>query len=76
LFSIAKEERLEKDEAECVLSNIDNVLINGTQLILNHVFRQVGFDKIGDEILQQLVMVPIKSAGEQVRDGGLLAIPL
>ena len=38
------------------LSNIDNILINGIQLILNRVFRLIGFDQINDEILRHLVV--------------------
>ncbi|MDR0537655.1 MAG: hypothetical protein LBH04_06405 [Tannerellaceae bacterium] len=34
-------------------------LINGTQLILNHVFKMLGFDKIDDEILKHLVVFRI-----------------
>jgi transposase len=46
----------EKAEVQRVLGHIDNILINGTQLILNHVFHCVGFDKINDEVLKQLVI--------------------
>ncbi len=38
------------------MSNIENVLINGTQLILDQVFKVVGFDAIEHEILKQLVI--------------------
>ncbi|KAA6331092.1 hypothetical protein EZS27_020264 [termite gut metagenome] len=63
---MAEKERLEKEEAERVLDNIDNVLINGTQLILNHVFREVGFDKIGDEILQQPVIARLSQPASKL----------
>ncbi|MDR0538776.1 MAG: hypothetical protein LBH04_12155 [Tannerellaceae bacterium] len=33
-----------------------NILLNGTQLVLNHVFKMLGFDKIDDEILKHLVV--------------------
>jgi transposase len=46
----------ERDEVERVLDNIDNILINGTQLILGYVFKNVGFNKIDDDILKQLVI--------------------
>ena len=46
----------EKQIIEYLLSNVENVLINGTQLILNQVFKIVGFDQLQDEILKQLVI--------------------
>jgi hypothetical protein len=39
------------------LSNIENILLNGTQLILNRVFETVGFDVINGDILKHLVTV-------------------
>ena len=38
-------------ETERVLSNIDKVLINGTQLLLEQVYNSIGFNRIPDEIL-------------------------
>lgn len=35
---------------------IENVLLNGTQLILAKVFQSIGFEKLDDEILKQLVI--------------------
>ena len=49
-------EQSEIDETERVLSNVDNILINGTQLILNRVFNNIGFDELGDDILRDLVI--------------------
>lgn len=37
------------------ISQIDNILINGTQLILDRVFDKIGFNKIEDEVFRQLV---------------------
>jgi transposase len=58
LSLLEKEHHLsqEMEETARVLDNIDNILINGTQIILNHVFHCVGFDKINDDILKQLVI--------------------
>ncbi|WP_349833461.1 IS1634 family transposase [Bacteroides intestinalis] len=41
---------------EDVLSNIDNILINGTDLILNRVFDRIGFNEIKDEVFRKLVL--------------------
>jgi transposase len=56
IFEIHDKELEEKQIIEHLLSNVENVLINGTQLILNQVFKLVGFDAIEDEILKQLVI--------------------
>ena len=56
LFRSKEEEEEEEKMTEEVLSNIEKILINGAQLILHHVFRQIGFDAIDDEILKGLVI--------------------
>jgi hypothetical protein len=50
-----EQQQKEKQVTEQFLSNIENILLNGTQLILNQVFRLVGFDAIDDGILKHLV---------------------
>ena len=45
----------ERESTLHVLSNINNILINGTQLILDRVFELVGFHAIQDNVLRQLV---------------------
>ncbi|KAA6330918.1 hypothetical protein EZS27_020427 [termite gut metagenome] len=49
-------EEEEKRVTEVLLSHIKNILLNGAQLILNQVFKLVGFGQIGDEILKHLVV--------------------
>jgi hypothetical protein len=56
MFTVAEQEREEKQVTEHLLDNIENILLNGTQLILNEVFKLVGFDEINDEILKHLVV--------------------
>lgn len=46
----------EKQVTEHLLSNIENILLNGSQLILNQVFKLIGFDTIDDEILKHLAI--------------------
>lgn len=46
----------EKQVTEYLLSNIENILLNGVQLILNNVFKLTGFNQIEDAILRQLVI--------------------
>ena len=39
-----------------VVSNIDNILLNGTELILNRVFDRIGFNRIEDVVFRKLVL--------------------
>jgi len=45
----------EKEDAERVLSNISNILLNGSDLILDRIFDRVGFNRIDDEVFRKLV---------------------
>ncbi len=56
MFKQKAREEEEKQVTEHLLSNIENILINGTQLILDKVFKIIGFDAIEDDILRQLVI--------------------
>ena len=49
----------EVEETERFLSNIDNVLINGIQLLLDQVYDSIGFNRIPDEILRHLVIARV-----------------
>lgn len=46
----------EREVVERVVSNIDNILLNGTELILNRVFDRIGFNQIDDEVFRKLVL--------------------
>lgn len=56
MFEQADQHLDEKLAFEYVFSNIENILINGTQLILEKVFKSIGFDNLEDEILKHLVV--------------------
>lgn len=56
IFEEYDKEVEEKQVAEYLLSNIENILLNGVQLILNQVFKLTGFDAIEDTIFRQLVI--------------------
>jgi len=56
MFAIAEQEREEKQVTDYLLNNIENILLNGTQLILEQVFKIVGFDAIDDNIFKHLVI--------------------
>ena len=67
MFAEAEKEREENQVVEYLLSNVENILLNGAQLILNHVFKIIGFDAIDDDILRHLVIArlcqPASKAG-------------
>jgi transposase len=56
MFTQLEQQREEKQVTDYLLSNIENILHNGTQLILNRVFKLVGFDVIDDDVLKHLVV--------------------
>ncbi|MGC3977154.1 MAG: hypothetical protein QM751_02310 [Paludibacteraceae bacterium] len=56
VFEMHDKEGEEKQVTEYLLSNVENILLNGVQLILNQAFRLTGFDVIEDEIFRQLVV--------------------
>lgn len=59
---VFKEQARAEEEEKLVryfLSNVENILLNGTQLILNQVFRLADFDSIEDEVLKHLVIARI-----------------
>lgn len=56
IFEMHEKEQEEKQVTEYLLSNIENVLLNGSQLILNEVFKLTGFESINDDILKSLVI--------------------
>ena len=55
IFVVSEAQREEKQVTDYLLNNIENILLNGTQLILNQVFKLTGFDAIDDDILKHLV---------------------
>lgn len=56
----------EVEETKRFLSNIDNVLINGTQLLLNQIYDNIGFNRIPDEILRHLVIARVSQPGSKL----------
>ena len=56
LFGEEREAReKEIQEVNRLLSNVTNILINGSDLILDRVFDSIGFNKIEDDIFRKLV---------------------
>jgi hypothetical protein len=63
MFLLYEQQREEKQVTDCFIDNIENILLNGTQLVLNQVFKLIGFNAIDDDILKHLV--PIEQNFEQ-----------
>lgn len=49
----------ELEETVRVVENMDSILINGTQLLLNQVYDDIGFNRIPDDILRHLVIARV-----------------
>jgi len=62
------EKRYQDHEKEIVLqilNNIENILLNGSELILDRVFNKVGFNQIGDDIFRKLVQSRLSYPGSK-----------
>ena len=59
MFDKYEREKAERETIEYFFNHIENILLNGTQLILNRVYSLTGFDKINDSILKDLVVARI-----------------
>ena len=46
----------EKEIVKGLLDKVEHILLNSTQLILNPVYHNIGFDKINDDVLKHLVV--------------------
>lgn len=46
----------ELEDARAMLNNVDSILLNGAKLLLDKVYDSIGFNRIGDEVLRQLVV--------------------
>ena len=49
----------EVEDTKRLLNNIDNIFVNGTQLLLGQVYDSIGFNSIPDEILRHLVIARV-----------------
>lgn len=54
-FESADSKALEEERATAVLNNIDAILLNDAKLILDKVYDSIGFNRIGDSVLCNLV---------------------
>lgn len=54
------------EEAKRVISNMDAVLINGTQLLLDRIYDDIGFNQIPDQILRHLVIARVSQPASKL----------
>jgi len=59
MFDKYEREKAERETVEYFFNHIEKILLNGTQLLLNRVYCQTGFDRINDHILKDLVIARI-----------------
>lgn len=55
-FNLPDKQEGELKETKNVLSRIDKILLNSPYIILEDIYNQIGFNKIGDDILRHLVI--------------------
>jgi hypothetical protein len=56
----------ELEETSRFIDHIDSVLINGTQLLLNRIYDDIGFNRIPDEILRHLVIARVSQPASKL----------
>ena len=56
----------ELEETKRVVGNMDAVLINGTQLLLDCIYDDIGFNHISDEILRHLVIARVSQPASKL----------
>lgn len=56
----------EIEETERVINNMDAVLINGTQLLLDRIYDDIGFNQIEDKILRHLIIARVSQPASKL----------
>jgi predicted CopG family antitoxin len=59
MFTVQTQEEEERQVTDYLLSNVENILLNGTQLVLNPIYDSIGFNSISDVVLRHLVVSQI-----------------
>ena len=55
-----------ENEVDMLVSRIDGVSINGTQLLLNRIYDSVGFNRIKDDVLRHLIVARISQPSSKL----------
>jgi transposase len=67
LFTDYDIDEREMQQTQMFLSSIENISLNGAKLLLENIFKLVGFDVINDDVLKELVIArlcqPMSKAG-------------
>jgi len=59
IFDNYERQEAERDKIEFFFKNIENILLDGTSQLLNRVYSMIGFDRIKDMVLKELVIARI-----------------
>lgn len=63
----------ERDFTETILSNIEQITVAGTFLLLGSIFDEVGFDAVADELFKQLVIARLCFPASKLKTTGFLS---
>jgi len=64
-FNDAPSKEQEIQNASAWMANVESVLLNAPQMLLGRIYDNIGFDRIGDEILRHLVIARICQPGSK-----------
>jgi len=59
IFDNYEQQAAERENVEFFFNNIENILLDGTGQLLNRVYGMIGFDRIKDAVLKELVIARI-----------------
>jgi len=59
MFDHYERDKAEQESIDKFFNHIENILLNGPQLILNRVYSLIGFNRINDNVLKDLVIARI-----------------
>ncbi len=66
IFKDHHREQEEKLVTDQLLSNIENILLNGSELLINRAYDLVGFSELGDDTLRHLITLRLSQPMEKI----------
>jgi transposase len=65
IFDNYERQQAELEKVEFFFNNIENILLDGAGQLLNRVYRMIGFDRVKDTVLKELVIARICQPGSK-----------
>ena len=65
MFDNYEQREAEREKVEFFFNNIENILLDGTGQLLNRVYSMIGFDRVKDTVLKELVIARICQPGSK-----------